>query len=345
MASEPVVDFVAKSLLQINPKVILINISPSNKKIIFEKPHTTTWNNHDLYVIGSFKFLKFDSYKKYPKHFFKKLQKQITKDDTLILYHSLLWTSEFIKLKKSVGCKLILQVEEMYTMCWDFKKYTNEIERKEIECVDQCIFVSQKLQKQFSNKFENAPILYGNYNLCESVKTKEKKEIIKLIYAGSLEDRKIKLLIETFCLLNSNYSLSIAGGGKEEFLQNEIHKLTNEQQNRINFLGKISNKDLNPLLQTFDIGLCPQDSTSNYNSYSFPSKILTYLRNGLNVVSTPIDALKDSQLSSIVNTSDEDTAQSFKKSIENCKFYTKDEISKVLNEEKNKFINELIKII
>ena len=54
-------------------------------------------------------------------------------------------------------------------------------------------------------------------------------------------------------------------------------------------------------MQSCHIGLCTQDPFAKFTTTSFPSKILTYLSNGLRVVAVSIPSLLEANIHNYVN--------------------------------------------
>ena len=68
-------------------------------------------------------------------------------------------------------------------------------------------------------------------------------------------------------------------------------------------------------MQSCHIGLATQDPTSSITDTSFPSKILTYLSNDLDVLCAQIPAVKTSPVGEYIYYYDEQTAEKIAKSI------------------------------
>lgn len=109
----------------------------------------------------------------------------------------------------------------------------------------------------------------------ESLKDEKNKTIF---YAGALrEEYGINHLLRAFSLIDDpNYRLVIAGGGSSESLVEEYaHK-----DNRIQFLGFISPKEVRRQQQLATVLISPRTSKYEYVKYSFPSKSVDSLASG-----------------------------------------------------------------
>ena len=73
-------------------------------------------------------------------------------------------------------------------------------------------------------------------------------------------------------------------------------------------------------LQQCHIGLSTQNPSGEFNDTSFPSKVLTYLANGLSVVSIRIRVLEKAAIANTVSFYDNDDAIELAKAIMNCDY-------------------------
>ena len=69
-------------------------------------------------------------------------------------------------------------------------------------------------------------------------------------------------------------------------------------------------------LQSCQIGLSTQTPEGDYNDSSFPSKVLSYLANGLRVVSIRIPVLERSSIAALLSFYDEDTPEAIAAAIQ-----------------------------
>ena len=73
--------------------------------------------------------------------------------------------------------------------------------------------------------------------------------------------------------------------------------------------GLKSGEDYIRFLQSCDIGLSTQNPDAAFNATSFPSKVLSYLSNGLHVVSIRIPAIVTSAVGDLLSYYDEQTPE------------------------------------
>jgi glycosyltransferase involved in cell wall biosynthesis len=105
--------------------------------------------------------------------------------------------------------------------------------------------------------------------------------------------------------LSSDFEVHIIGFGEESDIaclneQIENHNKSYSKCARVFYDGKKTGRDYIEYLQSCHIGLCPQIINDKYNDASFPSKISSYLANGLRVVATDTNAIQNSRLSQYI---------------------------------------------
>src|SRR5699024_6729495 len=89
------------------------------------------------------------------------LLKECKRDETIIVYHSLMLIIPIYLLKNFKKVNIILEVEEIYSKVWKESGY-KKLETDFINIADKYIVVSDLLKQQLPNK--QSVILYGSYN-------------------------------------------------------------------------------------------------------------------------------------------------------------------------------------
>ena len=84
-----------------------------------------------------------------------------------------------------------------------------------------------------------------------------------------------------------------------------IEEISKKSKCTLTFDGLLSGEEFIRFLQSCDIGLSTQVPDAEFNETSFPSKILSYLANGLCVVSVRMKALEASEISHLLHYYDE----------------------------------------
>lgn len=229
----------------------------------------------------------------------KKLKSSLSKNDILLVYHSLSYEKEIKKIKEKTGCRLIYQIEELYS---DAKLHVSPKEMQEelsgLSRGDAFIFSSESL-RQRCNFANNKPscILYGAYsNHAQNTKHDHKK--VELVYLGTLDPikRGADNAIAALDFLDSSYVLHILSGEDPRRIMALAAKNTQRQASII-FEGPKYGQDLYDFLNSCDIGLSTQNACSSFNESSFPSKIITYLSCGLKIVSSKSVSVLNSSIS------------------------------------------------
>ena len=232
------------------------------------------------------------------KTFFKELNEIIEDGDIVISYHSLATMDLLKKLRKKKKFKFILQVCEIYADVLENQK----IRKKEIEFIksaDKYILISNLLQKEIMLENKECIVCSGTYTAENVINEPSKDGKIHVVYAGTLDMTKggAYFAVSAAKYLNKNYHMHILGFGSEQ-QKNQLLKLIEDTKKDTNcsitYDGCLQGEEYVRFLQICHIGLSTQNPSGAYNATSFPSKILVYLSNGLQVVSIKIPAIETS---------------------------------------------------
>ena len=251
---------------------------------------------------------------------------KLNKNDKVIVYHSLNYMP-IIKLAHRIKkFHLILEIEEIYADVINNIK----IREKELNFFsegDSYIFPTKILNNLINYNNKPAIIIHGTYKI-ESEKTviSEKKQqhgtqnIIHCVYAGTLDPRKggAAAAAAAAKFLPENYCIHIIGFGSNEdirVINNLINDININSKCKVIYDGIKKGEDYIQYLQNCDIGLSTQDPNAAFNSTSFPSKILSYMANGLRVVSIRIPAIETSEIGDMMYYYDTQTPQDIAKAI------------------------------
>ena len=231
--------------------------------------------------------------------------------ETVIVYHSLdcMWLVKSIRRLKRIH--LIIEVEEIYSdVTCDKKRRAKELNY--FKLADGYIFSTESLHKVVN--IENKPylVINGVYSTEPQIEEKPFDEKKHVVYSGTLDANKggAKFAVESALYLNHNYHIHILGFGTEqqvENINNFIKDIQRKTKAQITYDGVLTGKDFSSFLQKCSIGLSTQNPDGIYNSTSFPSKILTYMANGLKVVSSNVSVVKESVVGDMVTYYDENT--------------------------------------
>ncbi len=235
--------------------------------------------------------------------YFLKLQfvfyilKNVKSSDTLLVYHSPSYCKEIAFIKKVKKCKLVLEVEEIYGDVSGDKS----LKKKELALctkADAFIFPTQMLSDTVNVNNKPYVTIHGTYQVEEDRDCRFNDGKTHVVYAGTFDPRKGgTMAVAAAKYLNENYHIHILGFGTEKDKQNllnEIQGVSKLCKCKVTYDGCLSGEDYIKFIQSCDIGLSPQNPLAKFNATSFPSKILSYMSNGLRVVSINIPAIKNS---------------------------------------------------
>lgn len=225
------------------------------------------------------------------------------KSDIVIVYHSLGYFDIIRWAKKLCKFKLILEVEEIYSDVSQMSSYWRKLEFKMFNIADAFILSNDLLDDKINNKHKPSVVIYGTYQVEPQRIDKFEDGKIHVVYAGTFDPNKggVQTAISAAEYLPENYHLHICGFGSEKVVQqinDQIDLIQRRSKARVTYDGLKKGEEFIVFLQKCHIGLSTQRPEGEFNDTSFPSKILTYLVNGLSVVSIKLPVLEQS---SIVN--------------------------------------------
>lgn len=226
------------------------------------------------------------------------LLKRLKKDDIMLVYHSPYYCNTVKLLRKIKKCRLILEMEELYSDVSGDKK----LHRKELSVcrsADAFIFPTVLLNAAVNCKGKPFSVIHGTYNV-----ENEREKIfndgkVHVVYAGTFDPRKggAVAAIAAGEFLPEKYHIHILGFGSDkekENIKNQISEVSKKTKATVTYDGLLSGEEYIRFIQSCDIGLSTQNPDAKFNSTSFPSKILSYMANGLRVVSIKIPAIEKS---------------------------------------------------
>ena len=298
-----------------------VNVANSNKSFSLEC-NKSVENKHQIGTVSFGKlYRRFIWRKIYWKKVFRFCKKNVDKNDIIIIYHSLYLNKLLKKIKLNIGCKIILVGAELYSSVTNDKK----AKKREIESYSYAnahILISDVLKKEI-NIERPSVILSGNYKPYDDANKNKKFSItdnkIHLVYSGTFDPIKggVFAAIDAMNYLNDKYVLHILGFG--DFVKVKEHISKSDYRESIIFEGTKTGKEFLDFLSKCDIGLSTQNSLADFNNSSFPSKIITYCKCGLSVVSTPSISVTSSPFKSITSFSTSCDPISIADAIKECK--------------------------
>ena len=270
----------------------------------------------------------------------------LPKNSTLLVYHVLHFIDVQNLLKRIRNFDYILEVEEIYTNIVK-SNFSSEKEMKYLLQFNKYIYVSDAMRKEIGKP---GIVIYGNYNKQTLLSKKDKSSsLIRLLYSGTIDKiRGAFLAVHTMHYLPDNYILKITGVGEAKDLkdlQEEI-KALNKLKGRdcCHFLGKLPDKEYEQLLSQTDIALNTQID-GIYSKFLFPSKLINYLRYGLQVVTTPGESIVTSCFYEVVHVTEGYNPSDIAKTIMSCDIDINKSGLDVLEKYHNQAIYEIGKML
>ena len=275
--------------------------------------------------------------------------KNTNKDSIVMVYHSLGYMSLVKRLKKLKGFKLIIEAEEIYGDVIGDEK-TSQKEYEFFKIADAFIFPTELLSEKVNTEKKPEVIIYGTYHIEKELPKLFSDGKIHCVYAGTLDPRKGGAIAsaESALFLNENYHIHILGFGNEKEkaeMLNTIDSISKKSKAKITYDGLLSGEEYIKFIQSCDIGLSTQNPNGKYNDTSFPSKILSYMANGLRVVSVRIPVVEESGIGKCVYYYDEQTPENIAKAIKSIDFSEEYDSRKTIGMLDKDFICDLKKML
>lgn len=227
----------------------------------------------------------------------------IEKKDTVILYHSVVSAIPVLIAKFFIRFNLILEYTEMYQYVYNTGHLVSKLEYEIVCRADKYILSTELLKTQIADK--PYCLNYGVYHAEPTITEKYNDGRIHIVYAGIInKDKGAHTIVHVARYLDQAYAIHVVGYGEEReiatllTLISEVKPLTGCE---IIYDGLLRGKDYISYLQKCHIGVCTQDPEALFTTTSFPSKILSYLSNGLCILSTRIPSLEISKIASFIN--------------------------------------------
>ena len=244
-------------------------------------------------------------------------------DCKIFIYHSLGMYSVIKYLKKRKK-PFILEVEEIYSDVMAKKKKQNR--KKEdfmFSAASSYIFSTELLNRELNNGNKPYVVCNGTYNttqkLVEEKIFDDDKDKIHCVYAGTFDPRKGGgAAAAAAAFLPPNYHIHILGFGNDtdtRVMKDLISEVSKKSVATVTYDGLLSGEEYIRFIQSCDIGLSTQNPDAAFNATSFPSKILSYMSNGLRVVSTRIPAIEGSAIGKYMYYYDKQTPEEIAKAI------------------------------
>ncbi len=249
--------------------------------------------------------------------FLKYLLLNTKKDEPIIVYHSTGFRNLILFAKKVKKFKLILELEEVYQDVVDMTEAERQTELDTFAQADGYIFPTKLLNDKINSGKKPYAIILGTYHVEPEITGKFNDGKTHVVYAGTFDPRKGGAAAAA-AFLPDNYVFHICGFGSPKEIADV--KVAIDQVNKVTpgkavYHGTLTGKTYISLIQSCHIGLSTQNPDAQFNATSFPSKILSYMSNGLEVVTVDIPAVKNSAVGKYLNYYEHQTPQEIAKAI------------------------------
>jgi len=252
------------------------------------------------------RIIRYLNHKLYDKKIRKYLKQKVKKDDIVVVYHSLANMKLVKYIKKNITDKIVYEVEEIYGDVINDEK-TKIKELKAFKNASSYIFSNDYLNSIINTKQLPYVTCYGTYEIPTLYKEAFNDNLIHCLYAGTLDRQKqgAAIAINTARYLPNNYIIHILGFGTSQdlsYTKNLIDEINKQYGvTKVIYEGVKLNEEYLKFIQKCQIGLSTQNMDASFNDTSFPSKILSYMSNGLEVVSANIGVVKNSKISQYIH--------------------------------------------
>lgn len=246
------------------------------------------------------------------------LIKNCKKGERIFVYHKVMNVPTLIIAIYIKRLKVVLEVEEIFSQL-NTSKWREKLEWQIFSKADSYIFASFQLQEIINKKNKPYVIANGKYEVAPIIAQPSNDGKIHLVYAGLIADGKVAFKSAGMAqFLSDKYHIHIIGYGQDEDinkLKDYISDLTELGKAGVTYDGLKRGKDYDCFLQSCHFGLCPISSDKKFQNACFPSKVTSYLANGLKVVVTENEVIRSSAYGTIVIFSKDDSSFEMAKAV------------------------------
>ncbi len=356
-AGNTVMDYLILSLEKSGRSVEVISAAQNNERApaVCEKKSSGT-KIHFLPSYGDWSNLFSRAFKSLRRRWnlFRTLLKTLKDGDTLLVYHSFVYMRIVKRIQKLRKINLIVMVNEIYA---DVLGDSN-LKKKEMrffKAADSYIFSTSLLNEAINHEKKPASILNGTYHAedprenCkfEGDLLQEKKHIV---YAGTFDPRKggAAAAAAAAGFLPVDHHIHIIGFGDEKqkkLLQEKVEEVAKLGKATVTIDGQFSGEEYIRFLQSCHVGLSTQLPDAAFNATSFPSKVLSYLANGLRVVSVRIPAVETSTVGDMIYYYDQNDPKAIAEAIREIDWEAPYDSRRRIRELDAQFTQELLRLI
>lgn len=238
---------------------------------------------------------------------------RVGRDGLVLVYHAPSYAGVIGLGRRLAGFTLLLEVGEVYADVRGEAKM-RRLEQRIFSQADAFLLSTDALSAAVNLARKPQAVIHGSYALSPDpvARCDQRAGTIDLVYAGTLDPIKggAQRAVSIAEFLDEKYHIHIIGFGSAsdiESLSREIARVSNAGGARVTYDGSLSGREYERFLQQCDVGLSTQSASAAFSDTSFPSKVLSYLGNGLHVVSVPLKVLNESRVGDLINFSVDDS--------------------------------------
>lgn len=252
-------------------------------------------------------------------HFFLWMLFNTHRGEQVIVYHSLGYTMSLLLLIRLKGLNVIGEIEEIYQDVHKQYVLTSWSEFRFIKECKKYIFPTQLLNEKLNMGCKPSIVIHGVYKSAQITENKFCDGKIHVVYGGTLDPQKggAAAAVAAAEFLPSNYHVHICGFGNPSQIKHIVKEVSAKSKAVLTFEGELKGDDYRRFIQKCHIGLSTQNPNAAFNATSFPSKVLVYLANGLQVVSVDIPVVKQSKVAQMVSFYKEQTPEQIATAVKN----------------------------
>ncbi|MBE6013780.1 MAG: glycosyltransferase family 4 protein [Lachnospiraceae bacterium] len=252
--------------------------------------------------------------------------------DSPVLYEPLL----IFRLLDRKKTKLLYYASEIYQEVIPLNYLKRRMEWKLFKKADMFLVSTSLLERKINKNQRKSLVLHGTYKVNEKIAEESHDGKIHVLYAGIINSSKgSSMAVEIASYLPECYRVHIIGYGRQDDIDAlKVAIATSNENNscKIVYDGVLLGEDYSRYLQRCDVGICSQDLNAKYNNSSFPSKILSYMANGLRVVSVDLEAVRTSKIGDFLFFSASDSAEDIAKAIMEIDIHDEYDSRRIINE-------------
>ena len=271
------------------------------------------------------------------------------RNEEIIVYHSLGYVRMLNTLKHIKNFSIVGEIEEIYQDVVPCSQSVCQAEYLFFDLCDKYIFPTKLLNEKLNHSGKPNIIIHGTYQVDPPITDKFSDGKTHVIYAGTFDQRKGGCIAAAAAeWLPANYQIHICGFGTEDeitHMQGLIANTNAKSQASVCYEGLKKGNDYIGLLQKCHIGLSTQDPAEAFNATSFPSKILSYMSNGLEVVSIAIPAITQSAVGEYIHYYNTPTAKAIAETIIGISIDPNKDTRRIVQKLSAQFENDIIKLL